>query len=60
MIASPVFGCGCPADTSAKQKHRQRRQRLRGIHLNFQFSIWFSLQHPIEKGLPKGKPFSNC
>ena len=26
MIASPVFGCGCPADTSAKQKHRPRRQ----------------------------------
>ena len=36
---SRCLGCGCPADTSAKQKHRQRRQRLRGIHLNFEFSI---------------------
>ena len=29
--ASPVFGCGCPADTSAKQKHRPRRQPRRWI-----------------------------
>ena len=32
-------GCGCPVDTSAKQKHRPRRQPRHGINEDVSFTL---------------------
>ena len=55
FFSAPLKGCGCPVDTSAKQKHRPTRQgrfscralaRLRGL-FSYQHTNWKLLQTPL-------------